>query len=250
MLGEIAPVTMRKFGLIGCPLGHSASAAYFTEKFSREGIAALYEPYELESIEAVEPLRTTLAGFNVTIPYKKAIIPYLASVSSEAAAVGAVNCVKVDSSGAMHGYNTDVVGIRKSLEGYDLQGAKALVLGTGGAAAAVIYVLRQMGAVVTVVSRRAAEGVITYADITPQTLADVRIVVNATPVGMFPNVDFAPELPYQALTAEHILFDIVYNPRLTLFLKRGAAQGATVITGDEMFRRQAEASWQIWSAED
>lgn len=241
---------MKHFGLIGCPLGHSASAAYFTKKFAAEGIDADYTLYELESIEQVESLRNSLSGFNVTIPYKRAIIPYLATISPETEAVGAVNCVKIDSAGRMHGHNTDVIGIRASLCGLDLAGKRTLVLGTGGAAAAVVAVLRQLGAEVISVSRRASEGVITYGEVTEQVLSSVAIVVNATPVGMYPNMEQAPSLPYHALSSSQVLFDLVYNPAMTQFLKRGAEQGAATIQGLKMFYSQAEASWEIWSKDE
>ena len=240
-------LTMRKFGLIGYPLGHSASARYFTDKFATEGICGEYSLYEIADITGVEPLRNTLEGFNVTIPYKKQILPYLASISDEAAAVGAVNCVKVGTDGTLHGYNTDVVGIRKSLEGYDLRGAKALVLGTGGAAAAVVYVLRSMGVVVTSVSRREGNGVLSYAQVTSEVIASNRLIVNATPVGMYPHTDEAPQIDYSCLTEHHILFDLIYNPTHTRFLELGAERGAATISGCEMFRQQAEASWAIWN---
>ena len=238
---------MRKFGLIGYPLGHSASARYFTEKFAAEGICGEYRLYEIEQIEAVKPLQTILEGFNVTIPYKKQILPYLATVSKEAAAVGAVNCVKIDREGLLHGYNTDVVGIRKSLEGYDLRGAKALILGTGGAAAAVEYVLKCMGVEVTSVSRREGVGVISYAQVTSEVMTANTLIVNATPVGMYPHIDEAPQIDYSSLTEHHILFDLIYNPARTRFLELGAERGATTISGCEMFRQQAEASWAIWN---
>ena len=192
-------------------------------------------------------MRGELCGFNVTIPYKKQILPYLATISEEAAKVGAVNCVKIDDNGAMHGYNTDVVGIRATLAGLDLSGHKALILGTGGAAAAVQFVLEQLGMEVTYVSRTAAENRITYAQVTGEVIASTTLIVNATPVGMFPHIYEAPDLPYYALTASHILFDLIYNPAKTLFLKLGEERGAKVLGGDEMFRRQAEASWQIWN---
>ena len=238
---------MRKFGLIGYPLGHSASARYFTEKFATEGICGEYRLYEIEQIEAVKPLQAILEGFNVTIPYKKQILPYLATVSKEAAAVGAVNCVKIDREGLLHGYNTDVVGIRKSLEGYDLRGAKALILGTGGAAAAVEYVLKCMGVEVTSVSRREGAGVISYAQVTSEVIASNTLIVNATPVGMYPHIDEAPQIDDSSLTEHHILFDLIYNPARTRFLELGAERGATTISGCEMFRQQAEASWAIWN---
>ena len=237
---------MKHFALIGFPLGHSLSASYFAEKFSREGIDAEYSPLPIERVEEVLPHCEILSGFNVTIPHKQAIMPYLAAISDEAQAIGAVNCVKVTAEGLV-GYNTDVVGIRKSLEDVMLKGAKALVLGTGGASKAVQYVLREGGAEVQVVSRLASSNNITYSDITPDFLADIDIIVNTTPLGMFPNVDNAPELPYSALSAKHTLFDCVYNPRQTKFLQLGAEQGAHTIDGMTMFEAQAEASWQIWS---
>lgn len=243
-------VAMKHFGLIGYPLGHSASAVYFTDKFSREAIDAEYTLYEIENITALDSIKGGLSGFNVTIPHKKAVIPYLATISPEAEAIGAVNCVKVDSKGLLHGYNTDVVGIRATLSPYDLCGQRAIILGTGGAAAAVKYVLSEIGMETTTVSRRSAEGVLCYSEITEELIASVRLIVNATPVGMFPNIDNAPLLPYHAIDKSHILFDLIYNPAQTRFLALGAAQGATTIGGGEMFRRQAEASWEIWSAKD
>lgn len=243
-------VSMKHYGLIGYPLGHSASAAYFGEKFAAQSIDAEYTLYPIESVELVENLRSKLSGFNVTIPYKKAIIPYLATISPEAAAVGAVNCVKIDSNGKMHGYNTDVVGIRASLAPYTLQGKRALILGTGGAAAAVLYMLKELGMDVTMVSRKVADDVICYQDITEKIIKETTLIVNATPVGMYPHTDEAPQLPYQAISNSHILFDLIYNPAQTLFLKLGAERGATTIGGSEMFCRQAEASWDIWTTDE
>ena len=241
---------MKHYGLIGYPLGHSASAAYFGKKFAEQSIDAEYTLYPIENIDDVKNLVGKLAGFNVTIPYKKAVMPYLATISEEAAAVGAVNCVKIDSRGAMHGYNTDVTGIRVTLASYDLKGKKAMVLGTGGAAAAVEYVLKELGMEVVSVSRKKADGVITYDEVTVEMIADITLIVNATPVGMYPHTEQAPLLPYSAIRANHILFDLIYNPATTLFLKLGAEHGATTIGGSEMFVSQAEASWEIWSAKD
>lgn len=240
---------MKHYGLIGFPLGHSASAAYFTQKFAQEGIEADYTLYEIDNIDKVEELRGALCGFNVTIPYKKAIIPYLSTISDEANSVGAVNCVKVDSNGGLHGYNTDVVGIRASLSPFSLRGCTALLLGTGGASAAVESVLTELEMKVVKVSRRAADGVITYDEVTDEVIASTTLIVNATPVGMYPHIDDAPMLPYSAISERHILFDLIYNPSQTLFLRKGAEQGATIIGGGEMFRRQAEASWEIWNSD-
>ena len=238
---------MKHFALIGFPLGHSLSAKYFTEKFSREGIEADYTPLSIEHAEEVLPHAAKLWGFNVTIPHKQAVMPLLAEISDEARAIGAVNCVKVHNGGRMVGYNTDVIGIRKSLEGVTLQGVKVLVLGTGGASKAVQYVLHEGGAEVSVVSRSKGAADLTYEELTAELIAECGVIVNTTPLGMFPNVDNAPALPYSALTSAHTLFDCVYNPRQTKFLQLGAEQGARTIDGMTMFEAQAEASWEIWN---
>lgn len=237
---------MKHFALIGYPLGHSMSAAYFSEKFSREGIDAEYSPLPMERVEDILPHCAKLSGFNVTIPHKQAIIPLLVEISDEAKAVGAVNCVKVTPQGLV-GYNTDIIGIRKSLEGVTLKGAKAIVLGTGGASKAVQYVLREGGAEVAVVSRSQGAADLTYENLNEELIASCDIIVNTTPLGMFPNVENAPEIPYSALSSKQTLFDCVYNPRITKFLRLGAEQGAHTIDGLTMFYAQAEASWEIWN---
>lgn len=238
---------MKHFALIGFPLGHSLSAKYFTDKFSREGIEADYTPLSIEHAEEVLPHASQLSGFNVTIPHKQAVMPLLAEISDEARAIGAVNCVKVLEDGRMVGYNTDVIGIRKSLEGVTLQGVKALVLGTGGASKAVQYVLREGGAEVAVISRSKGAADLTYEELTTELIAECSVIVNTTPLGMFPNVDNAPALPYSALSTKHTLFDCVYNPRQTKFLQLGTENGARTIDGMTMFEAQAEASWTIWN---
>ena len=237
---------MKHFALIGYPLGHSLSAAYFTEKFSREGIVADYTLLEVKRADEVLPHCAELSGFNVTIPHKQAIIPLLAKVSEEAKAIGAVNCVKVTPQGLI-GYNTDVIGIRKSLEGVELEGAKALVLGTGGASKAVQYALREGGAEVIVVSRTKGVADLTYEDLSEESIIECDIIVNTTPLGMYPNVESTPALPYSAISSKHTLFDCVYNPQQTKFLQLGAEHGARTIDGLTMFHAQAEAAWKIWS---
>ena len=240
---------MKHYGLIGRPLGHSASARYFAAKFEREAIDAEYTLYELPEIGAVEALLPEdIEGFNVTIPYKREIMPLLDEISPEAQAVGAVNCVKC-SAGRKVGYNTDVVGIRHSLDALlgGEEGVKALVLGTGGASQAVQYVLAERGIEYLIISRDEAKGNLTYADLTPEIVAEYRLIINATPVGMYPHTEQAPALPYEALTGENYLFDTIYNPALTEFLARGERAGAHTINGEAMFEAQAEASWQIWS---
>lgn len=237
---------MKHFALIGYPLGHSLSASYFAEKFSSEGIEAEYSLLPIEHAEEVLPHCEHLSGFNVTIPHKQAIIPFLSAISEEARAIGAVNCVKVTLEGLV-GYNTDIEGIRKSLEGVKLEGAKALVLGTGGASKAVQYALREGGAEVKVVSRAKGVADLTYEDLSEVLIAGTDIIVNTTPLGMYPNVESAPTLPYSVLSAKHTLFDCVYNPRQTRFLQLGAERDAQTIDGMKMFHAQAEAAWNIWN---
>lgn len=240
---------MRRFGLIGRPLGHSNSARYFTAKFEREHIDAEYGLYELQEIAALDAvLPDDMEGFNVTIPYKKDVIAYLDDVSDEARAIGAVNCVKCRG-GRRVGFNTDIEGVRRSLDRLLGDGAavKAMLLGTGGAAQAVEYVLMERNIEFAIVSRDPLRGNMTYADITPDTLSEYGLIINATPVGMFPHVDEAPELPYDALTHGHYLFDTIYNPPCTRFLELGAEAGAATLNGETMFVSQAEASWRIWN---
>ena len=238
---------MKHYALIGFPLGHSLSASYFADKFSREGIDAEYSPLAIKHMEELAPHLTKLDGFNVTIPHKQSIIPLLDYISDEACVIGAVNCVKVYDGGFLAGYNTDVIGIRKSLKGVTLDGAKAIILGTGGASKAVQFALSEGDAEVAVVSRFKGVADLTYEDLTEELIAECDIIVNTTPLGMFPNVDTAPELPYSALSSKHTLFDCVYNPRQTRFLQLGTAQGARTIDGMTMFEAQAEASWEIWN---
>lgn len=239
---------MKHFGLIGYHLIHSFSAYYFNEKFSRERIDAEYSLLEIASIDELENYVRDLTGFNVTIPYKKAVIPYLAQISDEARAIGAVNCVKVDSEGGLHGYNTDVEGIRATLaQCGNLSGVKAIVFGSGGAAAAVKFVLKEAGIDFLTVSRSSDRGNCTYSDLTGDIVREHRLIVNTTPLGMYPETDAMPDIPYSALTDGHILFDLIYNPEQTRFLREGASRGARTFNGREMFVRQAEASWQIWN---
>lgn len=247
---------MRRYGLIGRPLGHSASAAYFTEKFRREGLAdeCRYDLFELPAIDDLPRLLDEipeLCGFNVTIPYKQRIIPYLDDLSYDARNIGAVNCVKRDG-GRLTGYNTDVVGLRASL-GEFLGGRlpeAALVLGTGGASQAVQYVLTEMGIPYELVSRDAAKGSLTYDTLSCDDVQSHRLIVNATPIGTYPAVDEAPRLPYAFVSPDHYLFDLVYNPPLTQFLDYGRQRGAHICNGRAMLVGQAEAAWKIWTDEN
>ncbi len=244
---------MRKFGLIGKHLPHSFSGRYFAEKFDREGITGCeYSLYELPSIEGVEPLLDHidgLEGFNITIPYKRDIMRYLDSLSVEAEAVGAVNCVKREGD-KLVGHNTDIIGLYNSLSNFlgDFRPSHALILGTGGAASAAEYVLNRLGVEYKIVSRQGGEGRLTYEDVTPEVVADNHLIINATPLGTFPNIETAPALPYSSITSSHYLFDMVYNPPLTKFLSRGEARGAAICNGEAMLVGQAEAAWQIWNS--
>lgn len=244
---------MRRFGLIGRPLGHSASAAYFAAKFEREGIAdCAYVLYELPEIGALKGLlaRTPdLCGFNVTIPYKREVMPLLDALSHDARTIGAVNCVRRAADGSLTGHNTDVVGLRASLD--ELLGGEqpehALVLGTGGASQAVQYVLAERGIPFDLVSRDTAKGNYTYDDLPCEVVERSRLIVNASPVGTYPAVDAAPRIPYGFVTPGHYLLDLVYNPPLTQFLDYGRQRGAHILNGETMLREQAEASWRIWN---
>ena len=239
---------MRHFGLIGRELGHSFSAKFLNGKFASEGIDADYKLFELENIEELTKLlaSTPLNGFNVTIPYKESIIPYLSELSTTAREVGAVNCVEVRD-GKLIGHNTDAAGIEASLHWLDLaEGTKALVLGSGGASKATQYVLRKLGIEFKVVSRDADRGDITYAELTPEVIAEHKLIINATPVGMSPNVEAAPQLDYEHIGSEHRVFDLVYNPAQTEFLRRAKEQGASTMGGILMLQTQAIASWHIW----
>ena len=247
---------MNTYGLIGYPLGHSFSRGYFTDFFGREGIDAEYKNFELPHIEALaEVLQTepTLQGFNVTIPYKQQVFPYLDELDEAARAIGAVNVVKVqrhEGSLRLKGYNTDHIGfsnaIRPLLKEHHTH---ALILGTGGASKAVAYALRQLGLTTQHVSRTAREGILSYDELTPELMARYTVIVNTTPLGMHPKVNECPPLDYTQLTSQHLLYDVVYNPEKTLFLQRGEEARATTCNGISMLIGQAQAAWEIWKGE-
>ena len=244
---------MRRFGIIGRPLGHSASAAHFSKKFAEEKLTDhQYDRYELASIEEFPALLERvpeLCGLNVTIPYKQTVIPLLDRLSPEAAAIGAVNCIRRMDDGTLVGHNTDVIGLRVALDqllGSD-EPEQALVLGTGGASQAVQYALAERGIPFAVVSRDPAKGNYTYDNLPGEVVEQSRLIVNATPVGTFPNVDEAPRIPYAYVTPRHYLLDVVYNPPLTRFLAYGQQRGARILNGEAMFLAQAAASWSIWN---
>ena len=239
---------MRHYGIIGFPLHHSFSAKYFNEKFATERIDAEYSlyPVQEESLKLkVEDLLSSLDGFNVTLPYKQAVIPFLERLDETAQAIGAVNVVY-----KRVGYNTDCIGFLESMRplvrDYDQQ---ALVLGTGGASKAVCYGLCKLGITPTLVSRTPKAGQLGYSDLTPEIMATHTIIVNCTPLGMYPEVDNCPNIPYERITARHLLYDCIYNPEETLFLRQGRAQGAQTKNGMEMLTGQAKAAWSSWNKE-
>ena len=231
---------MDKYGLIGYPLGHSFSIGYFNEKFQNECIDATYENFELK-------------GLNVTIPYKEKVISYLDSISPEARAIGAVNVIKVNHKGnktELKGYNSDVIGFTQSIEPLlERYHKKALVLGTGGASKAIIFSLKSLGIETLTVSRYERHGCVRYEDITPEMIKEYNVIVNCTPCGMYPQTDDCPNLPYEAMDNHTLLYDLIYNPDETLFLKKGKAQGAMVKNGLEMLLLQAFASWNFWNSD-
>jgi shikimate dehydrogenase len=236
---------MRHFGIIGFPLLHSFSAKYFNEKFATEKIEAEYSLYPMKELtnERMNELLDTLDGMNVTMPYKQAIIPYLERLDETAEAVGAVNVVH-----KRVGYNTDCIGFMESIRPLlSKNDRKALVLGTGGASKAVCYGLKKLGVSPTLVSRTPKEGMLGYDQLTEEVMKEYTVIVNCTPLGMTPEENTYPAIPYEWISARHLLFDCVYNPEETLFLQKGKAQGARIRNGMEMLFGQAKAAWAIWS---
>lgn len=248
----------RVFGLIGFPLGHSFSTTYFIEKFKREKIPDVsYLNFPIQNIRDFptllisEPLPS---GFNVTIPYKETILPFLNQLDETAKKVGAVNCIRVqrnqDKTVETIGYNTDVIGFEFSLKNFipDYKG-KALVIGTGGSSKAVQFVLGKLGIPFLVVSRNPEHGEFSYKELFRSVLENHHLIINCTPLGMWPNEETCPYIHYEFLTSKHFLFDLVYNPEETTFLKKGKENGAKTKNGKEMLLTQAEASWEIWNSQ-
>ncbi len=248
---------MRFFGLIGYPLSHSFSADFFEQKFTTENINdAGYRLFPLNSISELPEFikqKPDLQGFNITIPYKVAILPYLNFVSKVAKEVGAVNCVKIirDATGIkLFGFNTDVHGFRESLLPLlKPNHYSALILGTGGAAKAVSYSLLELGISYTMVTRkRDDKACMHYSQLTEDVINDNLLIINTSPVGMYPDTENTPDIPYQFIGRNHLLFDLIYNPAETLFLKKGREMGAVTKNGLQMLELQAEKSWEIWNS--
>lgn len=246
-----------QYGIIGHPLGHSFSRSFFTKKFLREGINAEYLNFDIPDVSELLRIISNhpqLRGLNVTIPHKMAVMPLLHELSPEARAIGAVNVIRVshtpDGTVRLKGFNSDIIGFTDSIRPLlRHHHRKALVLGTGGASKAICQGLHSLNIEWRYVSRTESPGRLTYSQLSPALMEEYTVIVNCTPVGMFPHVNQCPQIPYELLTARHLLYDVVYNPTSTLFMQRGAQHGATVKNGLEMLERQAIASWRFWQGE-
>lgn len=249
----------RSYGLIGYPLSHSFSKKYFTEKFEKENITdAEYSLFPIESIEMLPDLIKNdpfLGGLNITIPYKESVIPFLTEIDPVAKAIGAVNCIKIGQPGTgnekLTGYNTDVFGFRQSIKPFiETQHERALILGTGGASKAVHHVLKEIGIDCYFVTREKEHNrpkTFSYDELTDYIISAFKLIVNTTPLGMHPAINEFPQLPYGAISKGHLLYDLVYNPAETEFLKQGKQQGASVVNGLSMLHQQADEAWRIWN---
>ncbi len=256
---------MKTYGLIGYPLTHSFSKKYFSEKFEKENIKdSVYNLYPIEHINDLPQLindNADLYGLNVTIPYKESIMPFLDEIDETAKNIGAVNCIQIVEDATkvnsliknkkLVGYNTDAFGFRQSIKPFlEKQHEKALILGTGGASKAVAYVLKEIGIDCFFVSRTTkpdSKNSFTYSDLNENVMNAFKLIVNSSPIGTYPNITEAPQLPYEYLSSAHLLYDLVYNPEQTEFLKRGKLKGAATVNGLSMLQQQAEGAWAIWN---
>lgn len=246
---------MEQYGLLGFPLKHSFSKKFFTDKFLNENRDATYINFEISDIAELKNIIDThpnLKGLNVTIPYKEQVIPLLDNLSPEAEAIGAVNVIQIkrtENGIHLQGFNSDIIGFKKSIAPLLLsKHQNALILGTGGASKAVVVGLKQLGIKTKFVSRKKKDNMLTYEELTPEIISQYQIIVNCTPCGMFPHTEECPSLPYDVLTSEYLLYDLIYNPEETLFLKKGREQGAVIKNGLEMLHLQALASWEFWNS--
>ena len=242
----------RKFGLLGKNIDYSFSRKYFSDKFLRENLSNhSYVNFDLPSLENFDRIlynEPNLCGMNVTIPYKIKVIPFLDQISEEANSIGAVNTILWDAKGKTIGHNTDHTGFKKALEEQtNTLPKKALILGTGGASAAIRYALENLNCKVLFVSRIFKKNNLTYEELTEDLMKSVDLIVNSTPLGTFPDISQAPQIPYEFLRKQHLLFDLIYNPSETLFMKKGKEQGAQVCNGHQMLVYQAEKSWELWN---
>ncbi len=243
---------MAKYGLIGKDIGFSFSKAFFTTKFEQENRQDIYENFDVNCISLLKDIlkeNDDIKGLNVTSPYKETVIPLLDRLDKEAKKIGAVNTIKIARDGRLIGYNTDHYGFARALSDYlPIKEKTALILGTGGASKAVAYVLEAMGFSYKFVSRTKAEGILVYADLNREIITNHYLIINCTPLGTFPNIQDYPDIPYQFLSKDHVLFDLIYNPRETEFLKMGYGKGAKVTNGIKMLEYQAKKAWSIWKS--
>jgi len=243
---------MKVYGLIGYPLTHSFSKKYFTEKFEKEGLVDYkYENFSIASVKELKQILTdnpSIAGLNVTIPHKESVIPLLTEKSDTVKKIGACNCIKITGN-KLSGFNTDVLGFEKTLlTKLKPHHKKALILGSGGAAKAVEFVLSKLNIGFKYVSRKPSVRHFSYEQVTPAIIKEYTLIINTTPLGMYPNIVEAPQIPYEALTSGHFLYDLIYNPAVTLFLQKGEQMGADILNGSQMLVIQAEESWKIWNS--
>lgn len=259
---EIKQEQLDKYGLIGKDIGYSFSRSFFKAKFDNESINAAYQNLDCKDVAAIKSVLqdTTIKGYNVTIPYKEVVIDLIDKLDEDARAIGAVNTIKRMPDGTLIGFNTDYIGFRESLfqsqEGHIFKTAlresktniKALILGTGGASKAIVYALSNMGVRCQYVSRKRTKTAITYEDLDEEFLLDHSLIVNCTPLGTYPDVDQCPDVPFDFITLSHIVYDVIYNPSETIFLKKAKERGATTQNGLPMLEGQALASWQIWQS--
>lgn len=245
---------MKLFGLIGYPLGHSFSEKFFTEKFQKENIHACYKLFPIENIQLFHQIlekNPTIEGLNVTIPYKEQIVPYLDELDKTAAEIGAVNVIKIKkdvNQVKLIGYNSDIIGFEQSIRPLLTEHhKKALILGTGGASKGVAYVLKKLNIDYTFVSRNKKVDCFTYEELNKEIINSHTLIVNCSPIGTYPNTEVCPNIPYEGLSKQHLLYDLIYNPEKTLFLKKGEMEGATIKNGLEMLHKQAISAWEIWN---
>ncbi|WP_459212917.1 shikimate dehydrogenase family protein [Aquimarina rhabdastrellae] len=242
---------VKTYGLVGKQISYSFSRGYFSDKFSKEAIASTYVNFDIPVIADIQTVlsNTEIGGLNVTIPYKEQIIPYLDSLDPIAKKIGAVNVIKFDPNGNRIGYNSDYYGFKNSLTPHLHSNIKkALILGTGGASKAIAYALESLGIQYTFVSRNPDEDQLAYHQLDQDIIHDYKLIINCTPIGTHPNTDHYPDIPYEYLTTSHILYDLIYNPETTTFLKKGKEKGATIINGLKMLILQAEKAWEIWNS--
>lgn len=243
---------MAKYGLIGNNIGYSFSKTFFTIKFEQENSLDSYSNFDIPSVDQLLDIikqEENLKGLNVTIPYKESVIPFLDKIDKEAELIGAINTIKIDKKGKLIGYNTDHYGFAKALiEFFPIKEKKAIVLGTGGASKAILFVLKMMDFEITQVSRTESEDTLTYSDINRTLISQNYLIINCTPLGTFPDIHKYPDIPYEYLTKDHLAFDLTYNPRETQFMKRSKSHGARVSNGLKMLEYQAKESLAIWKS--